>query len=665
MSATNGSTSPSISDAVCSRVSSVRLAIATRAPSRASASAIPRPSPRLAPITSATLPSIPRSTAFTLPPTRRVGWRRWPTPTSTSRSSTAVDGSSAAATPVTARCTRRVPGVRARSPRRRVRPELSQRVSLPRRADPRADPVLERQRQPDRRRRSPRRPRVRGQAPRDDGDETDILATTTPAFVVRNPDDFLELIRLRKPDPETGQPDMQRLGAWLGEHPEAQTAIQGTLGVEPLASFAAAVYYSPHTFWLVDGAGARHAGPLPLDPRRRRAADRRRRGQGAGARLPATTSSRERLADGPIGFELRFQRPAEGDPLDDPTALWPDDRELVAAGRLEITRLVDDPERDGHIDVFDPTRLVDGVEPSDDPILHARRRPTRSPPIAAGIARRPGCTDLVSTPPGLQALPQVRDRRRLRRRGRRRPAIASFGSGANPTGVMIAILALVFGFVAVLIYLQRRDLDAAAARSALEASSRPSRSTTRPLADQMSLLSELATGPIDRDGDRRGERPRLGDRPPLDQLRRGDDGADLLRGRPVAAVRRDLVDRRLRPGDHPLRGLPRRPGAVHAGWHPRPGLRLRRADPGGARTLRDRAPAGQDPPAAGRPAADSPPRSSAPSATRASATGGRSRSGIDGAPDDHRWRAGLAVRGPRTGRAPASRTRRSRVRSRP
>ena len=54
MSATNGRTSPSISAAARSSVSAVRLAIATLAPSRASAVAIPRPMPLLAPSTSAT-----------------------------------------------------------------------------------------------------------------------------------------------------------------------------------------------------------------------------------------------------------------------------------------------------------------------------------------------------------------------------------------------------------------------------------------------------------------------------------------------------------------------------------------------------------------------------------------------------------------------------------
>ncbi len=64
--------------------------------------------------------------------------------------------------------------------------------------------------------------------------------------------------------------------------------------------------------------------------------------------------------------------PEPDDPLDDPTAVWSQDGELVDAGRLELTAIADDPERDGHIDVFDPTRVVDGIDLPDDPILHAR-----------------------------------------------------------------------------------------------------------------------------------------------------------------------------------------------------------------------------------------------------------------------------------------------------
>jgi catalase len=205
------------------------------------------------------------------------------------------------------------------------------------------------------------------------GEETDILATTTPAFVTRTPEEFLELLELRRPDPETGQPDFEKLGAFLAAHPEAQTAIQGTVGVGPLASFATGAFFSPHTFFLVNGAGDRRPVRYRWIPD---AGEERLSDDEAKARGPnyLYDDLPERLAgDGTIAFELRFQLAAGDDPLDDPTALWPDDREFVDAGRLEITGMLDDPERGDHIDVFDPLRTSDGVEPSDDPILHARR----------------------------------------------------------------------------------------------------------------------------------------------------------------------------------------------------------------------------------------------------------------------------------------------------
>ena len=205
------------------------------------------------------------------------------------------------------------------------------------------------------------------------GEECDILAVTTPAFVVRTPEEFLELLRLRAPDPETGQPDMEKLGVFLGEHPEAQPSVQATIGVEPPASFATLAYRSPHAYRLLDADGS---GPwiryrwrpeageatIPDDEARERGRDY------LGEELA------QRLRGGPAAFELLLQVAAEGDPLDDPTAIWPDERELVSAGRLEIVELIDDPESGEHIEVFDPTRAPDGVELSDDPILRARAR---------------------------------------------------------------------------------------------------------------------------------------------------------------------------------------------------------------------------------------------------------------------------------------------------
>lgn len=74
-----------------------------------------------------------------------------------------------------------------------------------------------------------------------------------------------------------------------------------------------------------------------------------------------------------------------------------------------------------------------------------------------------------------------------------------FGQGANPTAAMAVILGLVFAFVGALLFLQRRDLDAAAGRSRTAAVA-PAQPVTDPtMSDQSALLAALATGPIDRE----------------------------------------------------------------------------------------------------------------------------------------------------------------------
>jgi catalase len=82
----------------------------------------------------------------------------------------------------------------------------------------------------------------------------------------------------------------------------------------------------------------------------------------------------ERLAAGQVRFTLRVRLAADGDPLDDPTVPWPDDRTTVTLGTMELTALDMDRERGDDVVVFDPTRVTDGVECSDDEILATRPR---------------------------------------------------------------------------------------------------------------------------------------------------------------------------------------------------------------------------------------------------------------------------------------------------
>ena len=76
----------------------------------------------------------------------------------------------------------------------------------------------------------------------------------------------------------------------------------------------------------------------------------------------------------PVRYVLRAQLAEEGDPVDDATIAYPAERRWVDMGVIELTGPDLERERDGDLLVNDPMRLTDGIEPSDDPILHVRPR---------------------------------------------------------------------------------------------------------------------------------------------------------------------------------------------------------------------------------------------------------------------------------------------------
>jgi catalase len=205
-----------------------------------------------------------------------------------------------------------------------------------------------------------------------DGEATDIVAVPLPVFMVRTPEDFLAFTRARVPDPDTGRPDMEKLGAFLAEHPETGAALQASLPrIAPTSSYVTSDYNALHVFALVDSSGERHWGRygwLPeagleyLSEEQIAAADRDY----------LQSEIRERLASGPARFTLEFTLAAEGDSLDDPTSAWEGEHEVVALGELEVTDVIADPETPEQPLVMDPMRLTDGIEPSEDRILAFR-----------------------------------------------------------------------------------------------------------------------------------------------------------------------------------------------------------------------------------------------------------------------------------------------------
>ena len=205
-----------------------------------------------------------------------------------------------------------------------------------------------------------------------DGEATDIVSVPLVVFIARTPEDFLELTRARIPDPETGQPDPEKLGAYVTEHPEFAAALQkGLPKIAPTTSYVTSDYRALHAFGLVDADGSTRWGRYIWEPDEgvRYLTEEERE---AASRDYLQEEIRNRLAAGTATMHLDFALARDDDPLDDPTAEWEGDRELVRLGTLVVTEVIEDPETPDRPLVFDPMRLTDGIQPSADPILAAR-----------------------------------------------------------------------------------------------------------------------------------------------------------------------------------------------------------------------------------------------------------------------------------------------------
>nr|WP_282955793.1 catalase [Planococcus salinarum] len=144
------------------------------------------------------------------------------------------------------------------------------------------------------------------------------------------------------------------------------------------ASFATGLYHTIHAFYLVNGTGKRVPVKFQWQPE-----------AGVESLSPADAVSvkrgdfekelDERVEKRETGFRLIAIIGGAGDPVNDPTREWPEDREKVELGRLQLTGKTDEAEDL----LFDPTVLPEGVECTEDPILQFR-----NPAYAISFKRR-------------------------------------------------------------------------------------------------------------------------------------------------------------------------------------------------------------------------------------------------------------------------------------
>jgi catalase len=234
-------------------------------------------------------------------------------------------------------------------------------------------------------------PGIRGMAVKftlPDGSTTDVSTQTAKLFPVSTPDGFVALLRAMRASLTTPV----RIAKLLVTHPKLPGAlIRGGAPKVPV-SYATIDYHGLHAFRWLDAAGGSRFVRYHLLPA---AGEQHLRLPTAFAKDPdfLTDEFDSRLTNGPVRFYFRVQLAGPNDSTVDPSAPWKN-KTMITVGTLDISSVDTEREKGGDIVVFDPMRVTDGIEPSDDPVLRFRTHA-----YSASVKLRTGVSRGAEAPP--------------------------------------------------------------------------------------------------------------------------------------------------------------------------------------------------------------------------------------------------------------------------
>jgi catalase len=201
-----------------------------------------------------------------------------------------------------------------------------------------------------------------------DGEQWRTAMINLPVFPFKDPQAFYDNLVASQPDPDSHQPDPAKGAAFVASHPDTARALAIIKAHAPPSGFDNSAYYGLNAFRFVnaDGAVTYVRWTLaPVQPYER----------GAGS-----NQDKNFLFDGviasihqhPLQWHLIMTLAQPGDPTDNATIPWPEEREQVDVGTLTLDSVESEetsPARDIN---FDPLILPAGMAPSNDPLLSAR-----------------------------------------------------------------------------------------------------------------------------------------------------------------------------------------------------------------------------------------------------------------------------------------------------
>ena len=197
---------------------------------------------------------------------------------------------------------------------------------------------------------------------------TDIVSFSADRFPVQTPEQFLALLQaIAASGPDVAKPTP--VERFLEANPTAKTFVKLPKPIP--ASFVTQTYHGVNAFRFTNAAGESQFGRYRIVPvaGEKHLTDEQVAAAGNDFLLEELPA---RLKAGPASFKLLVQLAGEGDSVDDPTKVFPQDNPVVELGTLTLNEVVADSKAEERKLAFNPLILPDGIAPSNDPVLLAR-----------------------------------------------------------------------------------------------------------------------------------------------------------------------------------------------------------------------------------------------------------------------------------------------------
>jgi catalase len=197
---------------------------------------------------------------------------------------------------------------------------------------------------------------------------TDIVSHSANGFPTRTAEEFLEFLHaIAATTPDSPHPNP--VEAFVGTRPAVLAFVQMP---KPFpTSFAKEHFFAVSAFKFTNADGTVSYGRYRIVPE---LGTEYLDAEAAAAKGPnyLFDELKERVAAGPIKFQIFVQLAEEGDVVDDSTVQWPEDRKQVKFGEITLDAVAPNNDAEQRQIIFDPIPRVDGIETAGDPLFEPR-----------------------------------------------------------------------------------------------------------------------------------------------------------------------------------------------------------------------------------------------------------------------------------------------------